>query len=303
MHKEFDYCELCPRICRVNRNLGRKGYCGYDSGYHIASVFVHKGEEPPIKGLNGICNIFFRGCNMRCSYCQNYQISRKNAGSKPVSRDWLIGEIISCLEHGVEAVGFVSPTHFVPHVKEIIALIGQNGYKPVYVYNTNAYDRVEVLKELEGLIDVYLPDFKYMSNSSALKYSDAEDYPEIAKKAIREMYRQKGSTLIVNENGQAISGMIIRHLVLPGHSSDSVKILEWIASELSPSVAISLMSQYYPTVCVAGDPTLGRYITKEEYDEVLSAMERLCFYKGWIQDFESSDGYRPDFNRTRPFED
>lgn len=301
--KEFDNCILCPRECRVNRNAGQLGYCGCDAGYNIASVCIHKGEEPPINGKNGICNIFFTGCNLRCSFCQNYQISRrKNALPKNQNLHDILQQIIACLDSGIGAVGFVSPTHHVPHVREIISELHKRHYHPVTVYNTNAFDKVSALKELEGLIDVYLPDFKYLDAAVAESYSDAAGYPDIAKEAIKEMYRQKGSSVILNENGQAMTGLIIRHLVLPGQSDDSVKIMHWIAEELSPSVHVSLMSQYYPTACVSGHPVLGRKITEEEYTRVLKAMDDLGFYRGWIQEYESSVTYRPNFDRSNPFE-
>jgi len=188
-------------------------------------------------------------------------------------------------------------------VKAIIIRLNELGYKPITVYNTNGYDKTEVLNDLEDLIDVYLPDFKYFNPSLAKDFSDAADYPEIAKKAIREMFRQKGSTVVLNNQGQAETGLIIRHLVLPGQVKDSINILRWIAAELSSSVSISLMSQYYPTVCVANHPVLGRRLLKEEYQEVLDAMEELGFYKGWIQQIDSADSYKPDFRLDHPFED
>lgn len=210
--------------------------------------------------------------------------------------------ITSILDQGIEAVGFVSPTHFTPHVKAIIARLNRLGYKPVTVYITNGYDKVEVLKSMEGMIDVYLPDFKYLDPLTARAFSDAPDYPEVVQKSIREMYRQKGSTVVLNNAGQAVTGMIIRHLVLPGHAEESIHILEWIASELSTSVRISLMSQYYPTVCVAGHDVLDRKVTVAEYRQVAEAMEELGFYNGWIQQQESAEFYNPDFSMDHPFE-
>ena len=211
------------------------------------------------------------------------------------------GTIIKFLDQGCEAVGFVSPSHHVPHIKAIIKNIHNSGRHPVFVYNTNGFDKVEILKSLEGLIDVYLPDFKYFDPKIAREFSDAESYPKIVQAAIKEMYRQKGSTLVVSEFGQAITGLIIRHLVLPGQNRDSARILKWIADELSPDVSISLMSQYYPTLLVKDHPTLGRKITVQEYEQVLQVMETLGFHKGWIQEFSSSGTYQPDFTRENPF--
>jgi len=302
MFRELEQCMLCPRECGVNRNAGEIGYCGFDANYHVASLFIHHGEEPPVKGAHGICNVFFNGCNLRCTYCQNFQISRSSSKTSRYGLSLLVEKIIECLDMGIEAVGFVSPSHFTPHVLLLIETLNRKGYYPVTVYNTNAYDKPEVLRKFEGLIDVYLPDFKYMDGSAAREYSGASDYPGMAMAAIKEMYRQKGSTVVVNEKGQAITGLIIRHLVLPGHAEDSIKILEWISSELSPSTHISLMSQYYPTACVASHPVLGRPIRQEEYKLVLDAMERLGFYRGWIQDYDSHALYRPDFDRSKPFE-
>jgi putative pyruvate formate lyase activating enzyme len=302
--KELDNCRLCPRECGANRNAGKIGYCDSDSGYNIGSVCIHHGEEPPISGLNGICNVFFTGCNLQCLFCQNYQISRQKGRlkGKSYSLEQITETIIDYLNQGIEAVGFVSPAHYSSHVKAIINRLNSLGYTPVTVYNTNGYDKVEVIRSLEGLINVYLPDFKYFDPSIAKGFSDAFDYPETAKKVLLEMYRQKGSTIVINDNGQAVTGMIIRHLVLPGQVSDSINVLKWIAAELSSAVSISLMSQFCPTVCVVNHPVLGRRVSAEEYKEVLEAMEIMGFNKGWIQQHESAEHYNPDFASDHPFD-
>jgi putative pyruvate formate lyase activating enzyme len=224
-----------------------------------------------------------------------------NGGGKMTLAD-VVNVVSQHLENGAEAVGFVTPSHFVPHVRAIIQALHTNGIYPVTVYNSNGYDSVESLRSLEGLIDVYLPDMKYLDPEISEKYSGAADYPDVARKAILELYRQKGNSVIVRESGQALNGMIIRHLVLPGHADDSVSILQWIAAELSPSVHISLMSQYYPTACVAGHPVLYRTIKEEEYDYVVQAMKDLGFYRGWVQELGSSHTYNPDFGNEHPFE-
>jgi putative pyruvate formate lyase activating enzyme len=299
----LENCVICPRECRVNRIARQLGCCGCDAEYHIATICLHQGEEPVINGKKGICNVFFSGCNLRCSYCQNYQISRKT--DKTETRKYTlkkaVGEIVYYLDQGIEALGFVSPTHFTPHVKAIIKELHSQGYHPVTLYNTNGYDKVDMLKTFEGLIDVYLPDFKYMNPLVAKNYSDAEDYPGIAMKSITEMYRQKGNSVVINENGQAVTGLIIRHLVLPGLVNDSIAILTWIARNLSTSVYISLMSQYYPTIHVSNHPTLGRRLTAEEYNFVVESMEELGFYNGWIQELKSAHLYNPDFTNNTPF--
>ena len=302
--KELDRCMICPRFCGVNRNMGKPGYCRTDAGYHISTICLHRGEEPVISGANGICNIFFSHCNLQCVYCQNFQISR-NKGlveERIMTLEEVVKNVITCLNQGAEAVGFVTPSHFVPHIREIIKELHSRGFYPVTVYNSNGYDTVESLRSLEGLIDVYLPDLKYASDSLSKNLSDASDYPEVAKKAISEMYRQKGSSVIVSDDGQAVNGLIIRHLVLPGQTNDSKAILKWIAEELSPSLHISLMSQYYPTSCMINLPQLNRRITEEEYTRVEKAMEELGFYNGWIQELTSAHVYKPDFLRENPFE-
>ncbi len=302
--KDLDHCIICPRQCGVNRNSGQLGYCRSGADYEIASVCIHRGEEPAISGEHGICNIFFTHCNLQCIFCQNYQISRnrEQPAGQSLSLESVLDAVISCLRKGAEAVGFVTPSHFIPHVKAIIRGLNQSGYHPVTVYNSNGYDSVDSLRSLEGLIDVYLPDLKYHDPVLSKRYSDASDYPQVAKAALKEMYRQKGSTLITSDARQALNGMIIRHLVLPGHAKDSVDILKWIASELSEGIHISLMSQYYPTLCMSGHDTLNRRVKQDEYEEVARAMDDLGFYHGWVQEPESSDTYHPDFKRDHPFE-
>lgn len=297
-------CTLCPRECRVNRFIGGNGYCGMDAGLNISSICIHHGEEPVISGNEGICNIFFAGCNLHCIYCQNHEISQCHSPSSGISLnlDETLTRIIAILNRGVPSVGFVSPSHFVPQVRTIIKGLNEKGYKPITVYNTNSYDKKEVIRELSGLIDIYLPDYKYATNELASQYSDASDYPEIAFKAIKEMYYQKGSALSLNEDGRAENGLLIRHLVLPGHAEESKKVLRIIAEELSPGIHLSLMSQYHPTPDVRNHPVLRRSLYRAEYEEVVKEMEVLGFRNGWTQDMDSNISYRPDFRKENPFE-
>jgi putative pyruvate formate lyase activating enzyme len=212
----------------------------------------------------------------------------------------VVDSIIKNLDQGCHAVGFVSPSHYIPHVKAIIESLRLLGYNPVFIYNTNGYDKVEEIRELESYIDIYLPDYKYSDNSLALKFSKVVDYQHVAYSAIKEMYRQKGSTLMINENGYAEKGLIIRHLVLPGNVDNSINVLHHIA-DISSSIAVSLMAQYWPTPAVMNHPTLGRTLSSEEYETVKAELENLGFYKGWVQDIESSDHYLPDFELDKPF--
>jgi putative pyruvate formate lyase activating enzyme len=275
-----------------------------DAGFNIASVCIHRGEEPSISGRDGICNIFFEGCNLRCIYCQNHEISHPRAALHHSGTDMqiLLDKIEKILSAGIKAVGFVSPSHVVPQVKAIIRGLNSRGLKPVTVYNTSSYEKAETLRSISGLIDVYLPDFKYVTSSMALEYSEASDYPEVAIRALKEMYYQKGSVLRVDEEGRAESGILIRHLVLPGHTEESIRVLEIIAAELSAGVSLSLMSQYHPTLQVRNHPVLDRPLRKEEYDKVAAAMEKLGFRNGWMQDMDSFQNYLPDFRKDHPFE-
>jgi len=288
----------------VNRFEGGGGYCGMDAGLNIASICIHRGEEPPISGPGGICNIFFAGCNLRCIYCQNHDISRPSTRctGRFETLESTLDQIEKLLSGGVKGVGFVSPSHMVPQVKAIIRGLNARGLKPLYVYNTNGYDKQEVIDGLEGIIDVYLPDYKYFSPSTADDYSDAEDYPEVVFKALKRMYWQKGSTLRLDEEGRAEAGLLIRHLVLPGHAGESIKVLESITAELSTGVNISLMSQYHPVPGVKDYLTLNRPLYREEYESVADAMEKMGFRNGWIQDMDSYLNYRPDFRKDNPFE-
>jgi putative pyruvate formate lyase activating enzyme len=296
-------CDLCPRECHVDRFTEKLGYCKSGASFNISSIFIHKGEEPAISGEEGICNIFFSHCNLQCIYCQNYQISdnRIPGISTIMKLEEVIGQVTAILDSGINRVGFVSPSHFIPQVKIIIQCIHSLGYKPVWVFNTNGYDKVSTLRSLEGLIDVYLPDLKYMERGLAGEYSDAPDYPEVATAALKEMFRQKGATLHFGDDGTATSGIIIRHLVLPGHKENSTKVLNFI-EELSPNLYISLMSQYYPTLKVSCHPKLNTTVSNEEYSQIVSELDRLEMYHGWVQDLTSATHYQPDFEKEQPFE-
>ena len=297
-------CRLCPRECGADRFSGPPGYCGADAGLNIASVCIHRGEEPPISGKEGICNIFFAGCNLRCRFCQNHEISRREAAVNiaPVSINNCLDTVTALLDQGIKAVGFVSPSHVVPQVKAIIRGLREKGYNPVTVYNTNGYDKAETIRSLDGYIDVYLPDYKYVTPELASEWSDAADYPGVVLAALREMYYQKGSVLHTDQEGNALEGILVRHLVMPGHAEESIKVIKSLAEELSPGISISLMSQYHPTAEVENVPFLNRHIEPDEYNRVVSAAFSAGFRKIWIQDPDSHLNYLPDFSREHPFE-
>ncbi len=295
-------CNNCPRQCNVSRGAMEFGFCNTDDQPLISSIFLHRGEEPIISGIKGICNVFFAHCNLQCVYCQNYQISLNDRFDMNwrISVDETVVKIAEQLDKGVKLLGFVSPSHQTNQMLRIVDGLWSLGYKPTIVYNSNGYDSVETLRKLEGVIDVYLPDFKYFSNDISHKYSGVTDYFDVASAALREMYKQKGSTMLLDDDGLVESGIIVRHLVLPGLVDESVKILEYIADEISPFLHISLMSQYYPTDHVCGDKILNRKVSVSEYAKVVKRLEELGF-DGWIQDIESSELYRPDFYRDTPF--
>ena len=297
-------CVICPRKCGVDRIAGKKGYCGLDGDIYISSICVHKGEEPPVSGPDGICNVFFSHCNIQCSYCQNFQISDNKTDIEHcrMSLETAVGKITEILDTGIPALGFVSPSHQVPQMLQIIDELHKRSYHPIIVYNTNGYDTVETLQMLEGIVDVYLPDFKYSDNAPAFELSDAHAYPRTAFEAITEMYRQKGTDLIINERDYVEKGLIIRHLVLPGLATNSIGVLRLIAKELSPEISVSLMSQYYPPKELK--PNYMNYkVTELEYRLVTEEMERLEMYNGWLQEPGSHKNYRPDFDKPNPFGD
>lgn len=253
-----------------------------------------------LSGGKGIINVFFTGCNMRCVYCQNYQISHLGVGRNRVV-DY-IGDIFKLLDEGYDTIGFVSPSHCFTSVMEIITKIKDSHYSPTIVYNSNGYDRIDNLKALEGLVDVYLPDFKYASNELGKALSGVKDYYEVALNSIKEMYRQKGSMLIRDNSDKAISGLIIRHLVLPGYVTNSVDVLKVIANEISTSVHISLMSQYNPTEIVGTHGSLSRRISEGEYGMVKQYFDELGFRRGWFQELDSADIFNPDFTKEVAFQ-
>lgn len=300
---ELKNCSICHRKCNADRYSIKLGYCNATADSGVVNICIHKGEEPVLSGKNGICNVFFGHCNMQCSFCQNYQISNNKIKLKSLSFDEVISQIINILKKGINRVGFVSPSHFIPQMKFIIDQLKIKGFNPVIIYNTNTFDNVDQLKLLEDYINIYLPDFKYYFNNLSEKYSSTKEYFKVASMAIKEMYWQKGSSLITDDEGLAESGLIIRHLVLPNQIENSIKLLEFIAEEISTKVSISLMSQFSPKIDLKNEKSdLNRKISDAEYARVVETMNRLGFSKGWIQDLDSSDNYLPDFSTQNPFE-
>lgn len=297
-------CTSCPRNCKVDRSSDKLGYCKTGVKISIGSICAHRGEEPVISGHHGICNIFFTHCNMQCIYCQNYDISRNTSPiiEFQIGLSELVDRVERILDQGCKSVGFVSPSHYYIQMLQIINELHRRGRRPIFVYNTNSYDRKEAIEALDGIIDVYLPDFKYADEKIGRNLSDAPHYPEIASAAIGEMFRQKGADIKLDEDDLILSGLIVRHLVLPGYIENSKTVLRHIASNFSTDIYISLMSQYYPTPQVFTHPKLCRRLKPSEYDKVVAEFDRLGFHRGWVQQMESSDYYRPNFVRDHPFE-
>lgn len=291
-------CDLCPRECLVNRLEGETGFCG--AGYlpSVASVCAHHGEEPVLSGTRGSGTVFLSGCNMRCLYCQNYQISQNQSGLKTGETDFngLAEKMIRFQEEGCHNINFVSPSHFVPQLLRAVLMAVPMGLTLPLVYNSGGYDSVATLEELDGVIDIYLPDLRYADETTARKLSQAPDYPRRARAAIREMFRQVGE-LKIDENGIAVRGLVVRHLVLPGGLAGSRDSLEWLAREVSPEVTVSLMSQYRPAHRAFGHPMLSRQISMEEYREATGCLADVGITNGWVQEMSSPESYWPDFER------
>jgi putative pyruvate formate lyase activating enzyme len=275
-------CTLCPHKCRANRLGGETGLCKTGPAAIIASYNVHMGEEPPISGTRGSGAIFFANCNLSCVFCQNYPISQLGHG-QPVTSNQLAEIMFELQNKGVHNINFVTPTHVVPMIVEAVSIARKNGLVLPLVYNCGGYEPVETLKLLDGIIDIYLPDAKYADAAMAQKYSAAPDYPEVNKAALKEMYRQLGA-LKCDENGIAVRGLIIRHLVLPNNISGSKNVLEFIAGELSPETFVSIMGQYHSAHKAVNLPELSRKITKAEYGEVIAVAENLKMNNCWIQE-------------------
>ncbi|HKA35455.1 MAG TPA: radical SAM protein [Thermoanaerobaculia bacterium] len=303
-------CTVCPRDCGNDRLAGVLASCASGADPVVSSYTPHFGEEPALSGTRGAGNIFFGNCNLRCVYCQNYQISQDYSAQRKntVSVERVAEMMLELEARGCHNIGFVSPTHYAPQMAKAILLAARRGLAIPIVYNTNAYDSVEVLRLLDGVVDVYLPDFKYADSAAGWLYSKIPDYAERSREALIEMYRQKGSALVLGEDGLLKSGLLVRMLVLPENVAGVSESLGWIAETLSPRVAISLMAQYYPIHRAASSDryaTLSRSITASEWGEALDALESNGFTNGFAQEFETSNKYyRPDFaDRETPFKD
>ena len=295
----YKSCTLCPRACRVDRTKGEPGYCRLPSDIVMDCALAHHGEEPPLSGTGGAGTIFLSSCNLGCVYCQNYQISHGAEGRRLTVIE-LARIMLNLQKSGCHNVEPVTPTPQTPLIMEALCLARALGLTVPFVYNCGGYENPDVIRILDGMVDIYLPDFKYGLEDDARMFSDAPDYPKFAIASIREMVRQVGDDLTV-ENGIAAGGMIIRHLVLPGHLENSKAALRLLKNEISTNVPISLMAQYTPVPKVRSHPLLGCRVTAAEYHEIVEFALSLGFENLFIQEVDER-ALTPDFNRKNPFD-
>jgi putative pyruvate formate lyase activating enzyme len=301
-------CRVCPRLCAVDRAADELGPCFAGARAAVSKTCDHHGEEPPIAGAKGSGTVFFSNCNLRCVYCQNHQISQQfKRGSAGENRPGelepaeLAERLLNLQARGCHNINFVSPTHYVPQLARAVLLAAGRGLHLPIVYNTNAYDSLEAIRLLDGIVDIYLPDLKYGDNAVGQEYSRVNGYVDHARAAIAEMWRQVGP-LQLGGDGLARRGLIIRHLVLPNDLADSELTLDWIKVTLGTGVTLSLMAQYYPTNKAERYTLINRRITSREYVRVIEYAQKLGFTELLIQDEHiAPEYYQPDFSQEHPF--
>ncbi len=283
-------CVICPRKCKINRLKNQTGYCKTGVNARVYSFMAHHGEEPPISGEFGSGTIFFAGCNMSCVYCQNYEFSQKDSPSKEVNSLELANIMLELQNSACHNINLVTPTHVMPQILQALLIAIPAGLTIPLVYNTSGYELPKMIKILEGIVDIYLPDMRYADNTSAIKYSSAPNYPEYNQQSVKEMSRQKRIARI-SKTGIMEEGIIIRHLVLPDNASGTEGIMEFISRELSAETYISLMSQYKP--CYKSDkfPELNRRINLQEYEHAQEIMKKYGLHNGWTQESGGLDRF------------
>lgn len=291
-------CILCPRSCKIDREHGEKGICGQTNQLKVARAALHYWEEPCISGTAGSGTVFFSGCSLHCVFCQNESIANGSVG-KLISEERLAEIFLELQEQKAANINLVTASHYIPQVKNALYRAKKQGLSIPIVYNTSSYETVEALKSLEGLIDIYLPDFKYMDTALAKKYSHAEDYPQTAKTAIAEMVRQTGNPCFdeKGEEGLLKRGTIVRHLTIPECLEDSKKILKYLYETYGNQIYISIMNQFTPLENVKNYPELNRKITEEEYEELIDYAIEIGIEQGFIQEGETAEeSFIPNFD-------
>ena len=281
-YRRLGACDLCPHDCGVNRIKDERGICGAGLKPKIASANVHKGEEPPISGTKGSGTIFLTGCSLKCRFCQNFPISQLGNGEE-ITTTALAERMLRLQRQGVHNINFVTPTHFLPQVLAALWLAIPRGFRLPIVWNSSGYEKVDSLRLLDGVVSVYLPDMKYDDDAPSVRLSSAPGYCGINRAAITEMLRQAGH-LRLDDNGVAVTGLIIRHLVLPERLAGTRQTLSWIAANLGVGTHISLMRQYFPAHMALDTSGIDRKITDEEYDEAAEWLEEFGLENGWVQD-------------------
>ena len=291
-----DSCTRCPRACGVNRQEGQAGYCGVSGKQiYVARAALHMWEEPCISGETGSGAVFFTGCPLRCIYCQNAQIACGEIG-KAISVERLAEIFLELQAQGAANINLVTPTHYSQEIIQAVRLSRSQGMQLPVVYNCSGYEKVDTLQQLEGIVDIYLTDFKYMEADLAARYSHAPNYPEIAQAALREMVRQQG-TAVFHADGMMQQGVIVRHLLLPNHLRNAKAVVEYVYKTYGDRVYISLMNQYTPLSQVAEIPELNRKVTKREYDRLIDYALELGVEHGFIQEGETAEeSFIPSFN-------
>lgn len=283
-YQRLKSCDLCPQDCRVNRLAGGTGICRSGALPKIASANVHRGEEPPISGSRGSGTIFFSNCNLSCRFCQNFPISQFGNGEELSIRQ-LAKKMLKLQRQKVHNINLVTPSHFLPQFLAALFMAIKEGFNLPIVWNSNGYEKVDVLQLLDGIVDIYLPDMKYAQDEPARAISGAPDYARVNRLAVGEMLRQVGQ-LQVDEKGIGIRGLIVRHLVLPVNKAGSDETLPWIAEHLGEATHVALMSQYFPAHLAGATPGIDRPLTAEEYDAAVAALEEAGLESGWVQELE-----------------
>jgi putative pyruvate formate lyase activating enzyme len=278
----LESCDLCPHDCRVNRLRGETGVCGAGVKPKIASSNVHRGEEPPISGTRGSGTIFFSHCTLRCLFCQNFPISQMGNG-ETITTSRLADRMLKLQRQGVHNINLVTPGHFLPQILAAIWIAIPRGLRLPLVWTSSGYEKADMLKLLDGIVDIYLPDMKYADEAPAVTYSSATAYREINRSAVLEMFGQVGH-LALDEDGIAVKGLIIRHLVLPEGKAGSRETLRWIAENPGHETHVALMNQYFPAYQAPEIPGIHRKISDDEYREAVAALEEAGLENGWIQE-------------------
>lgn len=290
----LEQCEICPFRCKVNRTAGEHGRCKAKEKVKVALVSIHDYEEPCISGTSGSGTVFFSNCNLSCVFCQNHEISSEGFG-KEISIDRLAEIFLNQQEKGVHNLNLVSPTIYVPQIIEALKIAKQNGFYLPVVYNSSGYERKETIQKLDGFVDIYLPDFKYMEDELGEKYSNVKNYSKYAKESLLDMVKQVGEPIF--ENGILKKGVVVRHLVLPNHVKNSIKVLDWLKENLDGKIVVSVMAQYFPTGRAKEILELNRKLTEREYKKIEEHLYELNMKYGYMQELgEHEEEYMPNFD-------